>query len=373
MVAKSGKVGFEYRGSAPLTSVAFNGQNLVAFGDIKGIVKVFEFSLAEGLKERPVIEGQVLNADIQKLVFCSPFVLAAGGGTANSAARQFMTIFRIILASKEFKLLGDGTGGPTRAVNDITCVGGLVAFASDDRSVTLFRVDEKGATFYKGFSDYGGLVGRVILSEDAQLIAYGSGGSTGKFLMRQVENADQPAIQVCLEHPNGRIFFDSDNKLSSEDYTNASVGSAGAIKTVIEIDESLLAYNHVGALVFTLPMSAKIGSLQAESEKYTATADSRRIKVINKETGEPVRTSGWTSHDSTITSLVFFDDTRLVSAGLDGHVFLWGVNSPLRPIASMPNAHHGPISTIAMTPCQEIISFGQEDGAIRIFSLTSSS
>lgn len=370
LVDKLGKVLFELRSSNLLSSIAFNGVDSMAVGDSKGNIRLYKYSVANGLEERHFMEGQVLNTDIQKLIFCSKDILAVGGGMANQSCRQFMTMVRIVEATKEFKLICDGTGGPTKPVNDIACVNDMVAFASDDRSVTIFKIDAKAAIFYKAFSDYGGLVGRVRLSEDGQYIGYGSGGSNGKFLVRAIES-ESASEEHIVSHPTGRLYFDN-GKILSEQYSNKVDGPKGIIKTIINKQGKLQAFDHVGSLVYSLSVDGIAGGTKAENEHYVAKADGRKITVLRRENGEPVRTTGWSSHDSVITSLVFLDDRKLVSAGLDGHVFVWSVDVPLRPVAGLAHAHHGPISNIATVNGGDIVTFGQEDGSIRFFKLAES-
>lgn len=266
-----------------------------------------------------------------------------------------------------FRSLSDGTGGPTKAVNDISIAPGLAAFASDDRSVTLFKIDEKAAVFWKSFDDYGGLVGIVKLAENGSQIAYGSGGSSGLFHVRCVESDEQPAEKQVLTE-QGDLYYDNE-QLKVKPKSHGLVGAVGAIKSVVSKAGKLVAYDHVGQTSFEISTQGRVGDLQSENERYKAVADGKRISVTNKDSGDAVRTSGWTLHDSTISSLLFLDENRLASAGLDGHLFIWDVNEPFKAVFKFEHAHHGPISALASTE-NELLSFGQEDGSVRYYRLT---
>lgn len=379
MVSKSGHILFEYRSSTPLSAIAVHKDQLIVVGDVRGFIRLFSMSSDQSLKDaKPVLEQQLLMTDIVKMAFAErsgSVLLAVGGGNQNTSCRQFIAIVQLVkegLNGYEARAVSDGTGGPTKAVNDLSIGDNLIAFAADDRSVTVFKVSEGSKTlqkveFVKSFTDFGGLVGRVSLSENGTWVVYG--GTCGRFKSRQV--ASETASDLSLQATSfERVIIDNNGQVSTDSVPFQS-GPAGVIKLVQEKNSRLEFYNHLGQDVFDLSTeghSFVIGSLESTNSKYSAKIDGRRVSV-SALSNEPVRTN-WSSHDSSVTSVVWLDDSKLASVGLDGHLIMWSVDVPLKPIAATMHAHHGPVSHVIFDKSSKLlITTGQEDASIRFFSL----
>ncbi|CCG81173.1 Uncharacterized WD repeat-containing protein C9G1.05 [Taphrina deformans PYCC 5710] len=92
---------------------------------------------------------------------------------------------------------------------------------------------------------------------------------------------------------------------------------------------------------------------------------SGKIILYSASTGEAI-TTRWAFHVGRISSLEFnATDTKVISASLDTHVYVWSTESPSKKIA-IKNAHQGGVSGAVWISESRAVSSGS-DGALKIW------
>lgn len=103
--------------------------------------------------------------------------------------------------------------------------------------------------------------------------------------------------------------------------------------------------------------------------KYLAVGDDqRRIRLYLTDSWEPTK-ANWCHHSAKISSLKWTKDGRfLISAALDNAIMLWSPTKLIRPIATVLNAHAGPIVDLVCQANGRVVSASQ-DGSIRVWKV----
>lgn len=122
-------------------------------------------------------------------------------------------------------------------------------------------------------------------------------------------------------------------------------------------------------------LSANFGAISAlafspEGTKLAAGDDQRRLKIYDTKTFEVCK-NNWCYHNAKISSVAWLSEDLVVSGSLDNSIMMWTPSSPIKPVATISNAHTGPIVSLLGLEAGRFVSASQ-DGSMKIWKLVKS-
>lgn len=184
----------------------------------------------------------------------------------------------------------------------------------------------------------------------------GSGSESGKVLIS-----------------NGNLIFKGEIIKKFHDEIELAIIKNG-IFLLFTQNFTLKFYNSNYDLTSSIDITAKI-SVMAFNSNCTALAtadDQRRIKIYTKVNGSEAwvrQDCQWCNHSARIDTLLWLDDDVIVSAGVDGNILVWSLQSnKIGPIKSIKSAHSSPINKLAKAGDGEFASVAS-DSCIKIWSM----
>jgi len=105
------------------------------------------------------------------------------------------------------------------------------------------------------------------------------------------------------------------------------------------------------------------------SNGQLASSDQNREIIVWDLAKNDVKISGWVYHTARVNSICWSPDSKhLVSGSLDGHLFVWSVNDPLKRI-QIKGAHFGGVNNVLWLDDTTVASAGQ-DCTLRTWKIT---
>lgn len=202
-----------------------------------------------------------------------------------------------------------------------------------------------------------------------------------RFDSNQIE--EFPSKIIATEHGNVVVLADGSARISDKGPT-VKLGfeiEIAVIKetllAVVTSEKSLKIYNlhnnSVGLTKSFDDLAVKTTAMAfSPSARSLAVADEqRRIKVYNLTAGgdwsrEP---SQWCNHSARIDTLMWLNDSMILSAGVDGQIMAWSLSiSNIGPVCTAKSAHSAPINKLQKLDEKLFVSAGA-DSCIKVWSL----
>ncbi|KEY75329.1 hypothetical protein S7711_10183, partial [Stachybotrys chartarum IBT 7711] len=228
----------------------------------------------------------------------------------------------------------------------------LVASASDDRTVRLWRADTgQPVQMLEGHSDR---VTSVVFSPDSTLVASASDDGTVRLWRAEM---GQP-VQTLKGHsgPVTSVGFSPDSTLDST--LVASASNDGTVR---------LWRADTGQPVQTLkghsgPVTSVVFS--PDSTLVASASDDRTVRLWRADTGQPVQMLE--GHSQRVRSVVFSPDSTLVaSASYDRTVRLWRADTG-QPV-QMLEGHSDRVTSVVFSPDSTLVASASIDHTVRLW------
>jgi WD40 repeat protein len=144
-------------------------------------------------------------------------------------------------------------------------------------------------------------------------------------------------------------------------------------------DDLTLKFYYNNELKDSIEVTSKISAMAFNPGcTYLATADDqRRIKIYKKQQDQEQgginwikESCQWCNHSARIDTLLWLDEEIILSAGIDGNILAWSLDSnKIGPIQTIKLAHSSPINKLTKFGNDEFVSVGSSDACIKIWTL----
>eukprot|EP00298_Acanthocystis_sp_HF-20_P017564 c21777_g7_i1.p1 GENE.c21777_g7_i1~~c21777_g7_i1.p1 ORF type:complete len:624 (-),score=221.98 c21777_g7_i1:42-1862(-) len=114
----------------------------------------------------------------------------------------------------------------------------------------------------------------------------------------------------------------------------------------------------------------KINSISfSPNNEYVAVADSNREVHVLTNVDKESKQFEWRYHNSSPVSLAWSSDsTKILSGGLDSHIFVWDVNQPKKQ-QKVAFAHQGSVLAVSFTDSDNVFVSAGEDACLKTWTL----